>query len=74
MEQLSNPPPDLLILLGRIDGKLDAALQRQEVHEQNLKEVEARVSRLERNKAYLMGAAAAVGAGASWIKSFIFGT
>ena len=63
---------ELYLLLGRIDGKLDAALQRQERSEAVLEALDKRVSSMERSRAYLWGAAAVAGAVAATLKSFVF--
>jgi hypothetical protein len=64
---------NLYLLLGRIEGKLDGALQRQERHEQAVEALSARVSSVERSRSWALGAAAVLGAMASTAKSFLMG-
>lgn len=58
----NQPSPELLILLGRLDGKMDAVLQRMEVNDKNHDEHEERITSLEKWRAYVLGIAAIVSA------------
>jgi hypothetical protein len=60
-------------ILGRIDGKLDAALQRQERHEEVLNNHDARISALEKSKAWLLGGVAVIVFLINAGKEFLFG-
>lgn len=51
-----------LILLGRIDGKLDALIASHDRLQDDLNALEDRVSKLERAKTWVLGAAAGLGA------------
>ena len=50
----------LYLMLGRIDGKLDHALKRQDAHDAAIEALGRRVSTLERSKALVIGAATAL--------------
>lgn len=54
--------PELLIMLGRLDGKLDTALNQMRRAEEHHKEMDVRVSRLERWKSTTFGVVIGVGA------------
>lgn len=64
---------NLYLLLGRIEGKLDGALQRQERQDAAVEALIARVSSVERSRSWFLGAAAVIGAMASTAKAFVFG-
>lgn len=56
------PSPELLLLLGRLDGKMDAVLQRMEANDKHRDEHEERITSLEKWRAYVLGIAAIVSA------------
>lgn len=58
----------ILIAVGRLEGKVDSLLHNQNRTEKDLDEHDARLSKLERSRAWLVGAGAATGA----LLSFIF--
>ncbi|EEE42875.1 hypothetical protein SADFL11_PLAS47 [Roseibium alexandrii DFL-11] len=60
---------ETLLLLGRIDGKLDSALQEIQDLKATHSTHDKRLGSLERSRATLTGWAAAVGAGASYVVS-----
>lgn len=76
--------PDVMRALGRIEGRLDgiekgltsikdaASVTRVE-HAATIKAHDERLSKLERSKAWLMGAAAACGAGAGYLMKYMTG-
>lgn len=70
-EERRHLDPELTLLLGRIDGKLDAALARMDRIEDSHAHLEERVATLERWRAYLLGAAAIAGAVASHLAELI---
>ena len=70
-EERRHLDPELTLLLGRIDGKLDAALARMDRIEDSHANLEDRVATLERWRAYLLGAAAIAGAVASHLAELI---
>lgn len=63
----------LYLMLGRIDGKLDHALQRQEKSDIQIEALSKRVSVLEKNKAWVVGAATALSTLVSTFLSFLKG-
>lgn len=56
---------ELLIALGRLEGKMDALLNMQRIQESQLKEHDKRIRDLENHKHYIIGVAAVIGAIAS---------
>lgn len=54
--------PELLIMLGRLDGKLDTALNQMHRAEEHHEELDERVGRLERWKSTAFGVVIGVGA------------
>lgn len=56
---------ELLIALGRLEGKMDALLNMQRSQEEQLKEHDTRLRELENHKHYIIGVAAVIGAIAS---------
>lgn len=54
--------PELLIMLGRLDGKLDTALNQMRRAEEHHEELDERVGRLERWKSTAFGVVIGVGA------------
>ena len=53
---------ELLLALGRLEGKVDALMTRQAVHDEELERMETRLRTLENSRSWLMGASAAIGA------------
>lgn len=63
---------DLLILMGKIDGKMDGVLTEMRAVREHNKELEQRVQKLEKFNNWSLGAAAAIGVVAHYIiDSFI---
>ena len=64
---------ELLLALGRLEGKVDALITRQAVHDEELERMETRLRNLEQGRSWLMGASAAIGASVSflfqWLKT-----
>ena len=56
------PSPELLLLLGRIDGKMDSVLLRLEHNDKIHDELDERITSLERWKSYILGVAAVLSA------------
>jgi hypothetical protein len=56
---------ELMLAVGRLEGKVDAILQMQRLHEEQIKNHEERLRELEHSRSFTMGMAAAVGAGVS---------
>jgi len=61
----------LYLMLGRIDGKLDHALQRADRTDEQMEALGKRVSLLERNKAWVIGAATALSTGIGYFIPYI---
>ena len=66
-----DPDNDILIALGRLEGKVDSLIARQAVHDEELRRHDARIRELEQGKSWLLGVAAVIGAVASFITSKI---
>ena len=62
---------EVLIALGRLEGKVDSLITRQALVDEELGRQEARIRKLEQSKSWLIGAAAVVGAVASFLTKFI---
>ena len=54
---------ELMLAVGRLEGKVDAILQMQRLHEEQIKNHEERLRELEHSRSFTMGMAAAIGAG-----------
>lgn len=52
---------ELILAIGRLEGKLDAFLQMQAQHEDRLKSYEIRLRLLENSKSYIYGIAVVLG-------------
>lgn len=73
----------LYLMLGRIDGKLDHALQRQDKQDERTEALEQvqslhseRIGTLERDRRWIVGIAAALSTGIGWaisiVKEYLF--
>ena len=65
---------DLYLLLGRVEGKVDQILAEQNRFEMMLASNEQRITRLEKDRAVMYGAAtvlAFIGSGIMWFVSYI---
>ena len=62
---------DILLALGRLEGKMESLIALQRSTEDRVGNIERRVRGLEQGKSYLMGAAAAIGAATSALISWI---
>ena len=63
---------DILLALGRLEGKVESLLHMQHTHAETLDTMESRIRILEQGKAALMGGAMVVGSVAATIVSWIF--
>lgn len=63
---------NVVLLLGRIDGKLDSALSRIDQHEDTLEKYNERITKLETGKAWMLGYAAAVSGAIGLALQFLF--
>jgi len=59
----------ILLALGRLEGKVDAMLTRQKYHDEELDRQDQRLRKLEQGRSYMLGAAAVVGAVCSFVAS-----
>ena len=62
---------EVLIALGRLEGKMDAMMTSLRLQEQELKRMEERVRHLEQSKAWLLGAAAVISLIAGFVVKMI---
>ena len=62
---------DILMALGRLEGKVDCLIQGQEAQGEKLNAHDERIRALEHYKAWIMGGAACAGAAASLIVKFL---
>lgn len=51
---------EILLALGRLEGKVDAMMTSMRVQEQELKVLEKRIRELENSRAWMLGAAAVI--------------
>lgn len=51
---------EVLIALGRLEGKVDAMMTSLRVQEQELKVLDSRIRELEKSRAWMLGAAAVI--------------
>lgn len=68
---MDNSNENILLLLGKLDGKMDSFLKQQSTHESDIKELNTRVSRLENYKQWLLGAWAVVAAGVGVATAYV---
>tara|TARA_Y100000114_G_scaffold153773_1_gene174458 strand:- start:163 stop:372 length:210 start_codon:yes stop_codon:yes gene_type:complete len=59
----------ILLALGRLEGKVDAMLTRQKYHDEELDRQDQRLRKLEQGRSWLLGAAAVVGSVCSLLAS-----
>lgn len=62
---------EILLALGRLEGKVDAMMTSLRVQEQELKVLEKRIRDLENSRAWMLGAAAVIAAIAGFIVKLI---
>jgi len=62
---------EILIALGRLEGKVDSLISRQAVHDEELDRHDKRIRELEQAKSYLVGIGAASGAIAAYVINVI---
>jgi hypothetical protein len=63
---------DILIALGRLEGKVESLIHLQRSHAEDLDHLDKRVRTLEQSRSALLGAAGIVGAIAGTLISWIF--
>tara|TARA_R110002096_G_scaffold79091_2_gene185786 strand:- start:390 stop:599 length:210 start_codon:yes stop_codon:yes gene_type:complete len=64
---------EILIALGRLEGKVDALISRQAIHDEELDRHDTRLRDLEQSKSWLLGVAAAAGAVAGFAINYVGG-
>ena len=64
---------EILMALGRLEGKVDALIARQAIHDEELDRHDKRIRDLEQSRSWLLGGAAVVGAVAAFIINMIGG-
>mgnify|MGYP003136190208 CR=1 FL=1 len=64
---------EILLALGRLEGKVDSLITQQAAHNEELARHDTRIRSLEQSKSWLLGAAAAAGAVASFLVNLIGG-
>ena len=62
---------EILVALGRLEGKVDALITRQALIDEELGRQEKRIRTLEQSKSWVLGAAAMVGGAVSLLIRFI---
>jgi|TARA_R100001463_G_scaffold11165_2_gene31558 hypothetical protein len=62
---------EILIALGRLEGKVDALITRQAIHDEELDRHDKRLRDLEQSRAWLFGASAVIGAIAAFLVNMI---
>ena len=65
---------EILIALGRLEGKVDSLITRQALHDEELDRHDKRIRDLEQSKSWILGASAAAGAIAAYIIGLIRGS
>jgi pantothenate kinase len=62
---------DVMLAIGRLEGKLDSLLQMRQQQQAEIKELDSRVRHLEHMKSLIIGSAGAVSAGVSLLLNFL---
>lgn len=62
---------ELLLALGRLEGKVDSLITSLAVHDEELQRLDNRLRNLEQSRSWMLGAAAVIGAAASFLLQFI---
>jgi hypothetical protein len=68
----SHDTPEIMLAIGRLEGKVDALLQMQRIQEDQIKLHEERIRDLEHSKSFTLGIAATVGAIVSFSVHLLF--
>lgn len=68
---MSHPDSEILLAIGRLEGKVDTLIQLQRIHEERLKDHDIRIRDLENSKASIFGAAAVIGSISAVIISIV---
>jgi hypothetical protein len=62
---------EVMLALGRLEGKMDAILQMQRIQEEQLKSHDERLRELEHSRSFVLGMAAIVGIAASTLVTIV---
>jgi hypothetical protein len=62
---------ELFLAIGRLEGKVDSLLVMQQRTQEELKDHDIRLRSLEHSRGYMLGWAAAIGAGVSVVSTYI---
>ena len=62
---------EILIALDRLEGKVDALIARQAIHDEELDRHDKRLRELEQSKSWLLGVAATAGAVAGFVINYV---
>jgi len=62
---------ELLLALGRLEGKVDSLITSLAVHDEELQRLDHRMRQLEQSRSWMLGAAAVIGAAVSFLFQFI---
>lgn len=68
---MTDNPGDILLALGRLEGKVDALIAQQTRTQEDIDQLEHRVRSLEGSKALLLGICTAVGAVTSYLVDIV---
>ena len=68
---MADTPSDVLLALGRLEGKVDALIAQEVRTQEDVDRIDQRLRALEGSKAMVFGACAAVGATASYVVTLI---
>ncbi len=68
---MSDSPGEIMLALGRLEGKVDALITQQRRTQEDIDNLEHRVRTLEGSKALLVGVCTTVGAGASYLVNLL---
>lgn len=64
---------ELMLALGRLEGKVDSLITRQALHDQEIEKLDARLRSMEQSRSWLLGAAAVLGAASGYVFQIIQG-
>jgi hypothetical protein len=67
---MSHSESEMMLAIGRLEGKVDTLIQMQRIQEDQIKNHDQRIRELEHSRSFAMGLAAAVGASVSFALNF----
>lgn len=70
----SHDTPEIMLAIGRLEGKVDALLQMQRIQEDQIKLHEERIRDLEHSRSFALGIAGVFGAASSLLITFVIKT